>query len=136
MSDDGDLEARLAAEETFTPPASFVEQANISDPDIYAEFEEEWPDCWRRAADLLDWMSPYADVLDTTDAPHYRWFADGTLNASANCIDRHVDAGAGDRAAIRWEGEGGATRSFTYSELLAEVNAAAAMLRDHRGDGR
>jgi len=130
MSDDGDLEARLAAEETFSPPASFVEQANVSDPAIYEEFEQEWPECWRRAADLLDWMSPYDDVLDTTDAPHYRWFADGTLNASANCIDRHVDAGAGDRAAIRWEGEGGATRSFTYSELLAEVNAAAAMLRD------
>jgi len=130
MSEENDLEARLAAEESFTPPRSFIEQANITDPHIYDEFERDWPDCWRRAADLLDWITPYEEILDTSDAPHYRWFDDGTLNACANCVDRHVDRGAGDRAAIRWEGEDGTTRSYSYAELLAEVNAAAAMLRE------
>jgi len=130
MSGENDLEARLAAEESFTPPASFIEQANITDPHIYDEFDRDWPDCWRRAGDLLEWITPYEEILDTSDAPHYRWFDDGTLNACANCVDRHVDAGAGDRAAIRWEGEDGTTRSYDYTELLTEVNAAAAMLRD------
>ncbi|MFC6718567.1 acetate--CoA ligase [Natrialbaceae archaeon GCM10025810] len=125
-----DLEARLEEQEAFEPPESFVEQANVSDEGIYDEFEENWPECWERAADLLSWDEEYDTVLEDDDAPFYRWFTGGTLNASYNCIDRHVEDGAGDRVAIEWEGELGETRTYTYEDLLEEVNAFAATLRD------
>jgi acetyl-CoA synthetase len=123
------LEARLAAEETFEPPAEFVEQANVSDPGIYEEFEADWPDCWERAAELLDWETEYDQVLDDDDEPFYEWFTGGELNASANCLDRHLEA-RGEELAIRWEGELGETREFTYRELHREVNEFAAALGD------
>ncbi len=126
---DVELEARLAEQETFEPPESFVEQANVTDESIYEEFEEAWPECWERAADLLEWDEPYETVLEEDDAPFYRWFTGGTLNASYNCLDRHVENGAKNRAAIQWEGELGETRTYTYGELLNEVEAFAAALR-------
>ncbi|WP_157972392.1 AMP-binding protein, partial [Saliphagus sp. LR7] len=132
-TDDGqevELEARLADQETFDPPEAFVEQANVSDPGIYDEFEENWPECWERAADLLSWESEYDTVLDDGDEPFYEWFTGGELNASANCLDRHVEEGRGDELAIQWEGELGDTREFTYEELLGEVEEFAAVLRD------
>ena len=127
--DNADLEARLAEQDTFEPPESFVEQANITDPGIYEEFEENWPGCWERAADLLSWDEEYDAVLDDGDAPFYEWFTNGELNASYNCLDRHVEDGAGDNVAIEWEGELGETRTYTYEELLDEVEDTAAMLR-------
>ncbi|ELZ14568.1 acetate/CoA ligase [Haloterrigena salina JCM 13891] len=135
MSDDTgepevELEARLEEQETFEPPESFVEQANVSDPDVYEEFEENWPDCWERAADLLSWDEEYDTVLEDGDAPFYEWFTGGELNASYNCLDRHVEEGAKNRAAIKWEGELGETRTYTYGDLLNEVEAFAAALRD------
>ncbi|QRV15929.1 acetate--CoA ligase [Haloterrigena salifodinae] len=135
MSDDTgepevELEARLKEQETFEPPESFVEQANVSDPDVYEEFEENWPDCWERAADLLSWDEEYDTVLEDGDAPFYEWFSGGELNASYNCLDRHVEEGAKNRAAIKWEGELGETRTYTYGDLLNEVEAFAAALRD------
>jgi len=134
MSDDetepgGKLEARLEEESTFEPPEWFVEQANVSDPDIYHEFEEEWPDCWEQAADLLEWDEEYEQVLDDDEPPFYEWFTGGSLNAAKNCIDRHVENGAKNRAAIKWEGEEGETRTYTYQDLYREVNAFAAGLR-------
>jgi len=128
--DEASLEARLEEQDAFEPPESFVEQANVSDPGIYEEFEEHWPECWERAADLLSWDEPYETVLDDSNAPFYEWFADGDLNASYNCLDRHVEQGAKNRAAITWEGELGETRTYTYGELLNEVEAFAATLRD------
>jgi len=128
--DNADLEARLAEQDTFEPPESFVEQANITDPGIYEEFEENWPGCWERAADLLSWDDEYDAVLDDSDAPFYEWFTNGEINASYNCLDRHVEDGAGDNVAIEWEGELGETRTYTYEELLDEVEDTAAMLRD------
>ncbi|WP_267643046.1 acetate--CoA ligase [Haloarchaeobius amylolyticus] len=135
MADDSDapeveLEARLAEQDSFEPPAAFVEQANVSDPGIYDEFEENWPECWERAADLLDWEQEYTELLDDSDAPFYEWFGDGTLNASYNCIDRHIENGRKNQAAIRWEGEPGDTRTYTYQDLYREVNAFAAGLRE------
>ncbi|WP_435317902.1 acetate--CoA ligase [Haloarchaeobius sp. TZWSO28] len=135
MADDSDapeveLEARLAEQDSFEPPAAFVEQANVSDPGIYEEFEENWPECWERAADLLDWEEEYTEILDDSDAPFYEWFGDGTLNASYNCIDRHIENGRKNQAAIRWEGEPGETRTYTYQDLYREVNAFAAGLRE------
>ncbi|MCU4974575.1 acetate--CoA ligase [Halobacteria archaeon AArc-m2/3/4] len=127
---DGELEARLADQETFDPPESFVEQANVADDGIYEEFEENWPDCWERAANLLSWDQEYETVLEDDDAPFYKWFTGGELNASANCLDRHVEDGAKNRAAIKWEGELGETRTYTYGDLLNEVEEFAAALRD------
>ena len=128
-SEDTQLEARLAEQDSFEPPESFVEQANVSDPEIYAEFEENWPDCWERAADLLEWESDYDEVLVDDDEPFYEWFTGGELNASANCLDRHLDD-RGDETAIQWEGELGESREYTYEELHREVNETAAALRD------
>ncbi|SDZ85997.1 acetyl-coenzyme A synthetase [Haloplanus vescus] len=133
MSDDDDieLEARLAEQAVFEPSDSFVEQANVSDPGIYEEFEENWPDCWEAAADLLEWDEEYDQVLDDSNPPFYEWFTDGKLNASANCLDRHLDE-RGDETAIEWVGEpvDEDDRSFTYEELHREVNECAAALRD------
>ncbi|MGQ4557013.1 acetate--CoA ligase [Halobellus sp. GM3] len=127
---DGDLEARLVEQEAFEPPAEFVEQANVSEESIYEEFEENWPRSWTRAADLLDWETEYNQVLDESNGPFYEWFADGTLNAAYNCVDRHVENGDKNRVAIKWEGEHGETRTYTYQDLYREVNEFAAALRD------
>ncbi|MFQ3475255.1 acetate--CoA ligase [Halonotius sp. F2-221B] len=127
---DVELEARLAEQDSFEPPASFVEQANVTDPDIYDEFAANWPDCWTAAADMLEWDTEYTEILDDSNPPFYEWFADGELNAAANCLDRHLDE-RGDEAAIEWVGEptDEANRTYTYRELHDEVNAFAAALR-------
>jgi len=133
MSDDPDvdLEARLEETAAFQPPEQFVEQANVSDPDIYDEFEANWPACWEGAADLLDWDEPYDQVLDDSNPPFFEWFTGGELNASYNALDRHLDD-RGDEVAIEWIGEptAEANRSYTYAELHREVNEFAAGLRD------
>jgi len=130
-TEDGELEARLEEQEVFEPSDSFVSQANVSDPDIYETFESEWPECWEQAADLLTWESPYDQVLDDSNPPFYEWFTGGELNASANCLDRHLTE-RGDEAAIEWVGEpvDEADRTYTYAELHREVNEFAAALRD------
>ncbi|ELZ72648.1 acetate--CoA ligase [Haloferax volcanii] len=127
---DAELEARLAEQDEFEPTEEFVAQANVSDPDIYDEFEENWPDCWERAADLLDWDADYDEVLDDSNPPFYEWFTGGELNACYNCVDRHVENGDKNRVAIKWEGEHGETRTYTYQDLYREVNEFAAALRD------
>jgi acetyl-CoA synthetase len=131
-TEDGEveLEARLEAQDTFEPSDAFVEQANVTDDAIYDEFEDEWPACWEAAADRLDWTESYDTVLDDSNPPFYEWFTGGELNASYNCLDRHVENGAKNRAAIRWEGELGETRTYTYQDLYREVNEFAAGLRD------
>ena len=129
--EDVELEARLEEQETFEPPESFVEQANVSDEGIYEEFEQNWPECWERAAGMLDWYDEYDEVLDDSDGPFYEWFADGTLNASYNCLDRHIEEGRGDETAIQWVGEPvDETRDISYAELREEVDAFAAALRE------
>jgi acetyl-CoA synthetase len=129
--DTAELEARLEEQDAFEPPESFVEQANVSDESIYEEFEQNWPQCWEQAADLLDWDAEYDTVLDDSNPPFYEWFTGGELNASANCLDRHLDE-RGDEAAIEWVGEpvDEANRTYTYEELHREVNEFAAALRD------
>ena len=130
--EDMELEAHLEGQEEFEPPASFVEQANVSDEGIYEEFENNWPECWEGAADLLDWYEGYDQVLDNSNEPFYQWFTDGKLNVAYNCIDRHVEDGRGEEVAIQWVGEptGEDDRAITYEELLEEVNAVAAALGD------
>ncbi|GAA0648003.1 acetate--CoA ligase [Salarchaeum japonicum] len=128
---DVELEARLEEQAEFEPPESFVEQANVTDASVYDEFEENWPECWEGAADLLDWDSDYDQVLDDSNPPFFEWFTNGSLNASANCLDRHLDE-RGDEAAIEWVGEptDEADRTYTYAELHREVNEFAAGLRE------
>ncbi|EMA03133.1 acetate--CoA ligase [Haloferax denitrificans] len=126
---DAELEARLAEQDEFEPSEEFVAQANVSDPDIYDEFEENWPDCWERAAEMLDWDEAYDEVLDDSNPPFYEWFTGGELNACYNCVDRHVENGDKNRVAIKWEGEHGETRTYTYQDLYREVNEFAAALR-------
>src|SRR6056297_2841988 len=129
--DTAELEARLEEQDEFEPPEEFVSQANVSDDSIYDEFEDEWPDCWERAAELLDWDEEYDTVLDDSNPPFYEWFTGGSLNASANCLDRHLDE-RGDEAAIEWVGEptDEENRTYTYEQLHREVNEFAAALRE------
>jgi acetyl-CoA synthetase len=126
---DAELEVRLAEQDEFEPPGSFVEQANVSDPSIYDEFADNWPACWENAAELLDWSAEYEQVLDDSNPPFYEWFTGGELNASENCLDRHLDE-RGDETAIEWVGELGESRSYTYRDLHREVNEFAAALRE------
>ncbi|MFC6731088.1 acetate--CoA ligase [Haladaptatus sp. DYSN1] len=114
--------------EWVDPKASFVAQANVADPSIYEQFATNWPACWREAGNRLDWDDPYDAVLDDSDG--FCWFSGGTLNASYNCLDRHLEAGRKNQAALTWEGELGETETYTYQALYREVNAFAAALRD------
>jgi len=114
--------------EAIEPPASFAEQANVTDPDLRERFAREWPDCWARAADLLDWSDGYDAVLGG-DGPPFRWFDGGKLNASYNCVDRHLDERK-NQVALTWEGRLGESRSYSYLDLYREVNEFAAALRE------
>jgi len=116
--------------ETFEPPAAFREHALLSDPAIYAEAEADWQGWWVKQANELHWFKPWDKVLDDSNPPFYKWFVGGELNISYNCLDRHVEAGRGDRVAFHWLGEDGSTRDITYAELLADVERFANALRD------
>ena len=87
-------------EEYYPPPASFVAQANANDPAIRERFaEDKFPECFREYADLLTWDQTWHTTLDTSNAPFYKWFIGGRLNASYNCVDRHAAANP-DKTAI------------------------------------
>jgi acetyl-CoA synthetase len=129
-----DLEQRLEemlAVERFEPPAEFRAQALWSDPKVYEEAAAD-PEGWwmRQAKELLDWDVEPTQGLDDSSPPFYRWFADGRLNASAQCLDRHVDAGNGERVAYHWRGEEGEERDVTYADLHRDVQRFANALRD------
>jgi acetyl-CoA synthetase len=120
----------LLAVERFEPPPAFSEQARLSDPAVYEEAAAD-PEAWwlRQAGELLDWQQEPSQGLDDSNPPFYKWFADGKLNASANCLDRHVEAGRGERVAYHWRGEEGEERDVTYAELLADTQRFANALR-------
>jgi acetyl-CoA synthetase len=112
------------------PPDDFAAQANAT-AELYSEAEKDRLAFWEKQANRLSWDTPFREVLDWSDAPFAKWFVGGRLNVAYNCVDRHVEAGNGDRVAIRWEGEPvGDSRTLTYSELLAEVSKAANALTD------
>jgi acetyl-CoA synthetase len=119
------LEQLLQAPD-FAPPTEFAAQAKVTDAAVYEQAAAD-PQAWwaDQARQRLDWDTPFATVLDDSNPPFYRWFADGTLNASYNCLDRHVQAGHGDRAAFHWHGEEGEQRDLTYAELLTDVQRLA-----------
>jgi acetyl-CoA synthetase len=92
----------------FSPPADFASRAQVTDPGIDKRAASDTPAWWaEQARQRLDWQTPFRVVLDDSNPPFYTWFADGTLNASYNCLDRHVNAGHGDRVAFHWQGEQG-----------------------------
>jgi acetyl-CoA synthetase len=120
--------------ETFDPPEEFVKQANITDASIYESADADYEGFWAEQARALDWAQEPEQVLDWSDPPFAKWFADGKLNVSYNCVDRHVEAGNGDRVAFHWHGEEGEERDITYADLHRDVQKAANALKD-RGIG-
>jgi acetyl-CoA synthetase len=121
---------------TLLPPADFAARAQVTDPGVYAQAEADAPAWWaEQARQRLDWDTPFQAVLDDRHPPFYTWFADGTLNASYNCLDRHVRAGHGDRVAFHWYGERGEERSLTYGQILADTQRLANALKA-RGVGK
>jgi acetyl-CoA synthetase len=116
--------------ERFEPPAEFRERALWSDPAIYEQAAAD-PEGWwlRQATELLDWDTAPSKGLDASNPPFYEWFEDGRLNASAQCLDRHVEAGRGERVAYHWRGEEGEERDVTYAELHRDVQRFANALK-------
>jgi acetyl-CoA synthetase len=123
--------SELLEVESFEPPEEFRLRALLGDPAIYEQAAAD-PEAWwlEQSKQLLDWTQEPSESLDESNPPFYKWFADGKLNASANCLDRHVEAGRGDRVAFHWRGEEGEERDITYAELLADVQRFANALKD------
>ena len=127
---ESELESMLEIER-FEPPASFAEHALWPDPAIYEQAAAD-PEAWwtAQAKELLDWDVEPTQGLNESDPPFFKWFEDGRLNASHNCLDRHVAAGNGERVAYYWRGEEGEERDVTYAELLDSTQRFANALRD------
>ena len=135
---EGGLEAELGElleQETFEPSEEFRDSALVSDESLQEEAERDPDAWWAKLASKLDWFTEPTEVLDDSDPPFFKWFSDGKLNASVNCLDRHVDAGNGDRVAFHWRGEEGEEREVTYADLLRDVQRLANALKD-RGIGK
>ncbi|MDP6793341.1 MAG: acetate--CoA ligase [Anaerolineales bacterium] len=132
-------EAQIAVhwqeEEYFHPTDEFVAQANMTDADIYDRFSlKNFPDCFSEYADMLSWYKHWHTILDTSDAPCWKWFVGGKINASYNCVDRHLETYC-NKAAIVFvpEPENEPHEVVTYQELYVRVNETAAFLRDFAG---
>lgn len=128
MTDD-ELEAKLGDRDYYRPPAKFVGQANASDPAIYDQFDE-FPEGFEAYAELLDWDEYWDETFDGSNPPFFEWFVGGKLNASYNCVDRHLDE-RGDQTALLWESEDtDERRRIAYQDLYREINEVAAALKD------
>ena len=128
------IESVLQEHRVFHPPEELVAQAAISGMDAYlkltAEAERDYEGFWARLArEQLAWQTPFTKVLDESNAPFYKWFEDGKLNVSYNCLDRNVEAGLGGREAIIFESDDGTVTRVTYQELLERVCRLANGLR-------
>ena len=113
---------------TFAPPAEFASAANVKS-EIFARAESDRLAFWESQARELKWEKPWTKVLDW-EAPFAKWFLGGELNISVNCLDRHIEAGIGDRVALYFEGEPGDSRAITYSELFQNVKQTANALTE------
>ena len=130
MSDNQAIEEFYIENRTFPPSERFIEEALINSQEIYTEASEDVEAFWaRQARELLTWNKDFTKILEW-DLPYAKWFADGELNVSYNCLDRHIKNGYGDKVAYHWEGEPGDTRSITYKELLHEVSKFANVLKE------
>ncbi|GAA1426250.1 acetate--CoA ligase [Microlunatus lacustris] len=128
MSEEG-LSNLMHEDRRFPPPPELAAQANVTAA-TYAEAEADVEAFWAEQAKRLTWETGPTQVLDWSNPPFAQWFADGRLNAAYNCLDRHVEAGLGDRVAFHFEGEPGDTRTITYADLAAEVRQAANALTE------
>ena len=132
----------MSEQESIAPPASLVKAAHISGMEAYRalvrEAQADPSAYWARLArELLSWKTPFSRSLDAREAPFYKWFEDGTLNASYNCLDRHVQGGLGDKTALIFEADDGAVTRVSYRELLARTCRLANALKGRgvkRGD--
>jgi acetyl-CoA synthetase len=123
------IEDYFVEDRTFPPPADFAAQALVTGAEIYDEADADWQGFWaRQAADLVTWYDEWHTILDW-QLPFAKWFVGGTLNVSYNCLDRHVEAGQGQKVAYHWEGEPGDHRTVTYADLLSEVQRFANVLK-------
>ncbi len=118
----------------YNPPQEMVENAAVSGMEGYRalckEAEDDYAGFWgRRAKELLDWEKPFTQVLDESSAPFFKWFADGRLNISYNCLDRNVNNGLGDKVALIFEADSGEVTKVTYKDLLGRVSRLANALR-------
>jgi acetyl-CoA synthetase len=120
---------RLQEIERFEPPEEFRRDALISDPSIYEESARDPVAWWEKQAEDLHWFRRWQRALDDSNPPFFKWFEGGKLNASYNCLDRHVEAGNGDRVAFHWRGEDGEERDVTYAELHRDVQRFANALK-------
>ena len=123
-----DLEVLLKTEDRFPPPEEFAAQANANDPSIYDEGERDFEAWWEKWARELDWFEDWQTVLEW-NPPWAKWFTEGKLNVSHNCLDRHVAAGKGDKVAYHWIGEDDTRRDVTYAELLEMTQRFANVLK-------
>ncbi len=114
---------------TFPPPPGFAERARVSDPAVYERAAADPVAWWAEQARELTWITPWDRVLDDDDPPFFKWFTGGRLNASANCLDRHL-AERGDKVAYHWEGEPGDTQEITFRDLHGRVCRLAGALRE------
>ncbi|MCU1476379.1 MAG: acs [Subtercola sp.] len=124
----GSIDNLLHETRRFAPSEEF--QANaVAQAELYDRASEDRPAFWgEQARELLHWHTPFTKTLNWSNPPFAQWFEDGELNVAYNCLDRHVEAGNGDRIALNWEGEPGDSVTFTYAELTAEVKKAANVL--------
>jgi acetyl-CoA synthetase len=135
-----ELERRLEVlleQEAFPPPAGFFTEHSVRDRPLHAAGERDPNAFWAEQARQLHWDAPFTTVLDDSKPPFYKWFTDGKLNVSYNCLDRHVIAGRGERIAFQWAGEEGEERAVTYAQLLNDVQRLANALKQlgvGRGD--
>ena len=127
--------ARLLDQETFEPPEEFRANALVTDESLHEQAREDPEGFWAEQARELHWFEEFDQVLDESNAPFYKWFTGGKLNASYNCLDRHVEAGKGDKVAFHWRGEEGEERDVTYADLHRDVQRLANALKD-RGIGK
>ena len=126
------------AERVYDPPEEFAKNANCQDPEVWDKAAEDFEGFWESWAKELHWFKEWDQVLDW-DPPFVQWFKGGKINAAYNCLDYQIEQGKGDKQALIWIGdEPGDQRTFTYNELLAEVNKFANVLKDlgvQKGDG-
>ena len=132
-TDNSSMESVSHEDRKFSPSPEFVDAAHISGDKAYrALYEKSIQDpeaFWAEAAGELHWFKKWDTVLDDTDAPFFKWFDGSRTNLSYNCLDRHIDAGLGDKIAIHWEGEPGDSRDITYAQLHLEVCRLANALK-------
>ena len=129
MSQADGFDALLQEDRVFEPPAEFAAKANANDPGIYDEADRDHEGFWAKFAGELEWSRPWDTVCEWTP-PTVKWFLGGQINASVNCVDRHVRTARRNKAALIWEGEPGDRRTLTYWDLYQDVNRFANALRD------